>query len=554
MKTEVITLYRACNNACRFCDVAPMLDRTPIGGGAIRAALDAAVDRGIGHVIFTGGEPTLSPHLHRAIAYAQARHLTTGIATHGRLLGDPEKLGRIVAAGLREAHVALHAVTPSVHNALVGGDPIAHSQTLAGLRASAQVFRTTLRTVLTRANADEIGPLVALAAELGVAFDLRALRHTGAAIQATDLHLTPDEALQAWRTAWQACQDHGVPFAHSGFAPVPRGAGTTPRPLDACTVAQLAAGLPDAQARAGLLPVDGVDLAPLAAHHRSEVTALPWVLALHGTPLLTGGPDRPAPLAPQDRVHVWADPCADAWMHTTVLPGLARALSATLHTPFAVPFDPDTLAVPPRPRRGAVTRLLRRAEEGPWSCLDEGLDLAALQLQHLAGLKLDGATVVIVPGFASARALRPRLPAGARLFVLDDGLAVGFDGTLGPTDRVISAHPGTARLYHLAGIPLDQVIWHPFPVVASQLQGDAGEPFAQAVSATRDLPPLSPRDGSTARLHALASALGRPGVDPGLDSGAHVPTVDHLAATLRTPRPAHHAFEHPDGAWWGWPA
>ncbi|MCB9666426.1 MAG: radical SAM protein, partial [Alphaproteobacteria bacterium] len=257
MRTLVLPVYRRCNQACVFCAVADELDGSPVPPASLREAIDGARARGFDSVCLTGGEPTLAPQLIRALAYAHGIGLHTAISTNGRLLADVEKVKRLEATGLDAVHVALHAATPGVHQDLTGGDPIAHEQVVTALRHCVPRFHTTVRMVLTTRNLDEVTGVCALARELGVhRVDLRCVRHEGAT--ASGLVPTPQQALDAWRTAWSAWAQPGGDFAWHGFRSVSP-AEATPQPPSTPArdrLALLEAGLVDEALLGGLSDVE----------------------------------------------------------------------------------------------------------------------------------------------------------------------------------------------------------------------------------------------------------------------------------------------------------
>jgi MoaA/NifB/PqqE/SkfB family radical SAM enzyme len=67
-------------------------------------------------VILTGGEPTMSPLLFAALAYARERGLYSRMITNGQRLANPSFFRRCVDAGLTHIHVSLHSYRPEVHD------------------------------------------------------------------------------------------------------------------------------------------------------------------------------------------------------------------------------------------------------------------------------------------------------------------------------------------------------------------------------------------------------------------------------------------------------
>jgi len=78
--------------------------------------IDDLVRMGYDGVILTGGEPTLSPLLVKALEYATQRGLYSRMITNGQRLADKDFFQDCVDAGLTHIHVSLHSYRPEVHD------------------------------------------------------------------------------------------------------------------------------------------------------------------------------------------------------------------------------------------------------------------------------------------------------------------------------------------------------------------------------------------------------------------------------------------------------
>ena len=109
-----LQLTRNCLQRCRFCSNPPTGVDLEIE--EMRRLIDELADMGYDGVILTGGEPTLSPLLFPALAYATERGLHNRMITNGQRLADPVFFRECVDAGLRHIHVSLHSYRPEVHD------------------------------------------------------------------------------------------------------------------------------------------------------------------------------------------------------------------------------------------------------------------------------------------------------------------------------------------------------------------------------------------------------------------------------------------------------
>lgn len=445
-----LPISRACNNACSFCAVAQELDGRGISAGALRQSIDGAVARGITHIVFTGGEPTLSRQLISAIAYASGQGLHTAMTTNGRQLSDLERVGRFEATGLQAVHISVHGASAATHNALVGGDPVAFEQVQRALELCAPRFELTLRTVLTRSNADELDGLLDRAAALGARFDLRRVQGHPT--------LDPPDAHAILHRVLEHAHQRGVSVDWHGFERDQHSVrASEPTDADAGLTTLLRAGARTSGMLAGIRATEEW-LAQEAAHRRTSVDQLVQELSATGTPVhehrLPAVPPATGP------IHVLALGTADPWIETAVLPGLVHELqqrgqAARLHSVWDVPFSPTSL----RPGRLArLRRLANRSSANPYGTPHRGsVD------NIVSALPTDGTLIV-----ANAAAWTHVQDVSCPKRVLDHRPLEGFT-ELGPDDLLRSPMPSMAALYRVAGVPLRQTHWRPCPVHAGHL-------------------------------------------------------------------------------------
>lgn len=156
-KAEIRVLM-PCNQRCTFCFVNREADSA--SKEALEAAVDEAVARGVASIIFTGGEPTLSPHLEALVARSHAAGVEcVGIQTNALRLNQDGLAERLVDAGLNHAHVSLHAKDPERYKTITGfGTP---DETVAGARLVAdRGVEVSISFVINRANYDHVAETV----------------------------------------------------------------------------------------------------------------------------------------------------------------------------------------------------------------------------------------------------------------------------------------------------------------------------------------------------------------------------------------------------------
>lgn len=132
-----INVWFSCNARCVFC-VVGITDRAPVQGSqmplsAIENRLVEAYAVGAVAVTFSGGEPTIYPHIVEAAAIArEIGYKYIEVKTNGIRLADPAFARRLVNAGVNKVSVSIHGPSSAVHDALVGVRG-AYCKTLKGI-------------------------------------------------------------------------------------------------------------------------------------------------------------------------------------------------------------------------------------------------------------------------------------------------------------------------------------------------------------------------------------------------------------------------------------
>jgi MoaA/NifB/PqqE/SkfB family radical SAM enzyme len=136
-RLEVHVTYH-CDDACVFCSeekrmrwYGPDAERTEF----LESMLEKAAARGVRHVNFTGGEPTLHPEFHRLLATAKRLGYTTYIGTNGTMLARAD-WARVAAPLLDEVSLSLHGPDAALHDRMT-----ARAGSFDFLRAAAEHVR-----------------------------------------------------------------------------------------------------------------------------------------------------------------------------------------------------------------------------------------------------------------------------------------------------------------------------------------------------------------------------------------------------------------------------
>ena len=111
-----IQVNRHCNNACHFCS-------NPSNGNNITferwiELIDDFIDRWYRGIIFTGGEPTLSPDLPRWLAYTREKWIENRMISNGMMCADSQFMKRLADNGLELVHFSVFSCYEKVHDFL----------------------------------------------------------------------------------------------------------------------------------------------------------------------------------------------------------------------------------------------------------------------------------------------------------------------------------------------------------------------------------------------------------------------------------------------------
>jgi radical SAM protein with 4Fe4S-binding SPASM domain len=178
-RMDLAITYR-CNNNCSHCYNARPRNYPELSLEEWKRVIDQVWTLRIPHIVFTGGEPTLSPNLPELVAYAESQGLITGLNTNGRKLADAEFVQSLVDAGLDHVQVTLESHDPAIHDKMVAARG-AWQETVAGIKnvLASRLYVMTNTTLLTH-NSPTIEATLQFLGELGVpTVGLNALIYSG---------------------------------------------------------------------------------------------------------------------------------------------------------------------------------------------------------------------------------------------------------------------------------------------------------------------------------------------------------------------------------------
>ncbi|MFA5917160.1 MAG: radical SAM protein [Candidatus Gracilibacteria bacterium] len=153
-----LQINRHCNNACHFCS-------NPSNGNNITyerglELIDEFIKNNYSGVIFTGGEPTLSPDLSKWIAYSKEKGLGNRMISNGMMCANYDFTKRLADSGLELIHFSVYSCYEKIHDFLTD-TPGSWLKLMKGITNALKCgIRVQINTVLNHYNEDHLDKTV----------------------------------------------------------------------------------------------------------------------------------------------------------------------------------------------------------------------------------------------------------------------------------------------------------------------------------------------------------------------------------------------------------
>jgi radical SAM protein with 4Fe4S-binding SPASM domain len=192
-KADVALTY-GCNNSCSHCYNATShlgMASLPVEGW--KQVLSLLKNKGVPHIIFTGGEATLHPNLPEFIEFADGLGLVTGLNTNGRRFSQSTYAQELKNAGLNHVQITLASHQGRLHDEINGVS--AFSQTIKGIEnCQAAGIHTITNTTIMQKNRHEIDATIRFLYGLGIrTFAMNGMIYSGGGY--CDPNAIPEEEL-----------------------------------------------------------------------------------------------------------------------------------------------------------------------------------------------------------------------------------------------------------------------------------------------------------------------------------------------------------------------
>ena len=197
-----------CDQQCEFCpvEVQGSSQKVHMPFDTFEKLIDEAGDYLLYAIMWSWGEPLLSPDVYRMFRYAREHQVLTVTSSNLRSFSTQEA-EEMVASGLDSLIIALDGATAETHEQLrPGGDyqrVVDHTRMIVEekLRQGSSTPFLNLRMVVSRKNEAEIAAFRVLARELGVdmvSFKAYSTRQSGASDPTVDRDMAPQEQELRW--------------------------------------------------------------------------------------------------------------------------------------------------------------------------------------------------------------------------------------------------------------------------------------------------------------------------------------------------------------------
>ncbi len=200
----VWNITKACNMKCMHCyEDAGKRDMNELSSKEVFQGLDVISDAGVTSIAFSGGEPTIHPHILDFIDYSHDKGMYVAMATNGYILADKGKSKNFVDAGLEFVQISLDGVDPETHDSFrqVEG---AWNKAVHSIRnfVEEEIF-VEVATTVTEHNKKEIPDMIDFVRDLGAKwFMLYNFIPTGKGSEIMEMDLSPKDRSDLLKVAY----------------------------------------------------------------------------------------------------------------------------------------------------------------------------------------------------------------------------------------------------------------------------------------------------------------------------------------------------------------
>jgi len=200
----VWNITKACNMRCIHCyENAGKKDKNELNADTVINGLNNMSKAGVTSIAFSGGEPSIHPHILDFIKYTENSGMCAAMATNGYTLADKNKSKEFIDAGLEFVQISLDGKDSKTHDSFrqVNG---AWEKAVSAVEnfVDAEIF-VEVATTVTEHNMNEIPEMIDFVKDLGANwFMLYNFIPTGKGTEIVDMDLSPNDRSDLLKTAF----------------------------------------------------------------------------------------------------------------------------------------------------------------------------------------------------------------------------------------------------------------------------------------------------------------------------------------------------------------
>jgi radical SAM protein with 4Fe4S-binding SPASM domain len=200
----VWNITKACNMRCMHCyEDAGKKGKNELSALEVINGLDTMSKAGVTSIAFSGGEPSIHPHILDFISHTENSGMCAAMATNGYTLADKARSKEFIDAGLEFIQISLDGINPGTHDSFRGVNG-AWERAIDSVRnfVDEGIF-VEVATTVTKNNVDEIPEMIDFVRDLGANwFMLYNFIPTGKGYEIMDMDISPKDRSDILETAY----------------------------------------------------------------------------------------------------------------------------------------------------------------------------------------------------------------------------------------------------------------------------------------------------------------------------------------------------------------
>ena len=189
-----IALTYGCNNSCSHCyNATSHMGMASLALEDWKGVFQILKQKGVPHIIFTGGEATLHPNLPELVNFVNEQGQVAGLNSNGRRFSQMSFVDTMRKSGLNHLQITLASHIARVHDEING--VAAFAQTVQGIQnALAGGIHTITNTTIMQKNRDHVEEIIEFLFALGIrTFAMNGMIYSGGGY--CDPNAIPEEEL-----------------------------------------------------------------------------------------------------------------------------------------------------------------------------------------------------------------------------------------------------------------------------------------------------------------------------------------------------------------------